>query len=141
MMQALITGDVATFRKLFSQTVINSMSYFDVSGKQPERFYHAFVLGMLVHLMQQYRVKSNQESGLGRYDVVLIPFDTSKVGVIIEFKACDIFYQETLEEAAASALKQIETKQYASELITLGITKITKLAIAFHGKQVLVLEG
>ena len=64
MLESLVTGDIATFRKLFSGFVLTSFSYFDVSGEQPEKFYHAFVLGMLVNLSTRYEVKSNRESGV-----------------------------------------------------------------------------
>src|SRR5947208_3321663 len=78
MLQALIIGDIEMFNDLFSYFVLTSFSYFDVTGKQPEKFYHAFVLGMLVHLINHYEVRSNRESGFGRYDVMLIPHDRSK---------------------------------------------------------------
>ncbi|MCX5925089.1 MAG: AAA family ATPase, partial [Candidatus Dependentiae bacterium] len=89
MLSSLISGDIALFNKLFSNFVITSFSYFDITGNQPEKFYHAFVLGMLVSLADRYHVRSNRESGYGRYDVMLIPHDTTKVGIVIEFKKVD----------------------------------------------------
>jgi hypothetical protein len=113
---------------------------FDVSGQEPEKFYHAFVLGMLVSLSREYALRSNRESGLGRYDVMLIPNDKSKLGIIIEFKKRSKYQKETLEQAVDAALKQIEDKKYAQELNGLGIQKILKLGIAFDGKSVLIKE-
>ncbi|MVX62520.1 AAA family ATPase [Clostridium chromiireducens] len=136
MLNTLITGDIKVFAGLFKDFVINNLSYFDVSGKEPERVYHAFVLGMLVSLSDNYKVKSNKESGYGRYDVMIIPKDTSKIGIIIEFKKIDDFLDDTIEEATRDALKQIEDKKYAQELIENGIKNIIKLAIVFKGKTV-----
>jgi len=79
--------------------------------------YHAFVLGMLISLSEKYEVKSNKESGYGRYDVMLIPKDTSKIGIVLEFKKIDDFLNITIEEATKAALKQIEDMKYEQELI------------------------
>ena len=141
MLKTLITGDIEIFAGLFKQFVINNISYFDVSGKEPERVYHAFVLGMLISLSKNYEVKSNKESGYGRYDVMIIPKDISKIGIIIEFKKIDDFLSDTIEEGTAKALKQIEDKKYETELLEKGIKDIVKLAIVFKGKEVKVTQG
>ena len=86
MLKALISGDIESFEEIFKDYARNSLSYFDVSGDQSEKVYHAFVLGMLIALSNNYEVLSNRESGYGRYDVCIIPRDTSKLGIIIEFK-------------------------------------------------------
>lgn len=112
MLNALIIGDIENFGYLFKKFVINNLSYFDVSGKEPEKVYHAFVLGMLVSLSDKYLVKSNKESGFGRYDVMIIPQSVSKYGIIIEFKKIDELSKESIEEATEKALKQIEDKKY-----------------------------
>ena len=138
MLQSLVTGDSKTFSKLFTKTVMQTFSFFDVGKNEPERFYHAFVLGMLVSLSQTHQIISNRESGIGRYDVMVIPHDISKLGIIIEFKTVDETEQETLESAADNALAQIEEKQYEHELTARGITNIFKLGIAFEGKEVLI---
>jgi Protein of unknown function (DUF1703)./Predicted AAA-ATPase. len=138
MLNTLITGDIKIFAGLFKEFVINNLSYFDISGKEPERVYHAFVLGMLVSLSKDYEVKSNKESGYGRYDVMIIPKDISKIGIIIEFKKIDYFLDDTIEEATKEALKQIEDKKYAQELLSKRIKDIIKLAIVFKGKEVKV---
>jgi len=141
MLRSLISGNIEVFHEIFSDFVIKSFSTFDISGKEPEKFYHAFVLGMLVNLQTTHQIKSNRESGFGRYDVMVIPKDHVQPGIIIEFKKVSHFRKETLEDAARSALKQIEEKQYEQELLDLGIKKIIKLAIVFDGKKTLIQEG
>jgi Protein of unknown function (DUF1703)./Predicted AAA-ATPase. len=141
MLNTLITGNIKIFAGLFKEFVINNLSYFDISGKEPERVYHAFVLGMLVSLSNEYEVKSNKESGYGRYDVMIIPKDISKMGIIIEFKKIDYFLDDTIEEATEEALKQIEEKKYETELVQKGVKNIIKLAIVFKGKEVKVTQG
>ena len=137
-LKSLTTGDIKTFEDILQKYVFNSMSYFDKGGKEPEKVYHAFVLGLLVHLKGSYIVKSNVESGYGRYDISLIPIDKTKKGIIIEFKVVNPNREETLEKALDSALAQIENKQYETELRSLGVLDILKLGIAFHGKKVQV---
>jgi hypothetical protein len=141
MLKSLVTGDIKSFRSLFVNFVLNSFSYFDISGDEPERFYHAFVLGVLVSLENNYQVKSNRESGYGRYDVMIIPRDKNRLGIIMELKKVDQFEDKTLEKAVDAALEQIENKKYETELKDLGINKVLKLGIAFEGKNVLVKEG
>lgn len=140
LLKSLISGDIHKFEELFSDFVLNSFSYFDVTGNEPEKFYHAFVLGLLVDLNKTHHVKSNRESGHGRYDVMIIPKDKTKPGIIIEFKKVSKFRKETLEIAVQEGLKQIEEKGYEQELNDLGIKKVVKLAIAFDGKKVLIKE-
>jgi hypothetical protein len=136
MLNMLITGEIEIFSGVFKQFVINNLSYFDISGTEPERVYHAFVLGMLISLSDKYEVKSNKESGYGRYDVMLIPKDISKIGIVIEFKKIDDFLKTTIEEGSKAALKQIEDLKYSQELVSLGIKNIIKLAIVFKGKEI-----
>ncbi len=138
MLKSLVTGDIATFRKLFTTFVLTSFSYFDITGNKPERFYHAFVLGMLVSLASSYEIRSNRESGYGRYDVMLIPHDTKKPGIVIEFKTVDTYENETLEQAASDALKQIDVQNYAQEITAHGISKVVAIGIAFSGKNVMI---
>jgi hypothetical protein len=138
MLKSLVDGEMETFERYFSSFVLTSFSYFDVSGKNPENFYHAFVLGMLVSLASRYEIKSNRESGYGRYDVMLIPHDQSKLGIVIEFKTVDEYHAETLELAASNALKQIEDKKYAQEMNARGIAAVLAIAIAFSGKKIMI---
>ena len=137
-LKSLITGDVKTFGKVFRDFLLKTMSYFDPTGEEPERVYHAFVLGLLVSLNETHQVKSNRESGYGRYDIMVIPRDASKLGIIIEFKKVEEDENEDLEIAAENALKQIEEKEYDRELIDMGISNILKLGISFSGKKFLI---
>ncbi|MBN1036864.1 MULTISPECIES: AAA family ATPase [Clostridium] len=141
MLNALITGDVETFAGFFKNFVLNNISYFDVSGEEPEKVYHAFVLGMIVSLSDKYEVKSNKESGYGRYDVMLIPKDTSKLGIIMEFKKIDDFMSKSIEKGIEEALNQIEENKYEAELRERNVSNILKLAIVFKGKKIEVVEG
>ena len=98
--------------------------------------YHAFVLGLLVTLEKTHEIKSNRESGFGRYDVMLIPKDSSALGICMEFKKAQ--EHEDLETVAINALKQIEEKKYNRELQNRGIQDILHLGFAFQGKKVLI---
>lgn len=136
LLTSLIKGDIDTFSRLFQEFMWSSFSYFDVAVEESEKIYHMFVLGMLVGLKDRYEVKSNRESGLGRYDVMLIPKSRGDLGIIMEFKKID--RPEKIETAVVSALKQIEDKKYAQELIDRGTTNILYLGFAFEGKEVLI---
>lgn len=136
MLKALLLGDISNFYKIFATTVERTFSFYDVGEDRSESFYHAFVLGMLVYIDKDYEIRSNRESGFGRYDVMIIPKDKSKKGIIIEFKKVDKFEEENFETALEAALKQIEEKRYDSELKALGINDIVKLGVAFKGKEV-----
>ncbi len=138
MLKSLITADIETFEKIFKKFVLASMSYFDVSGNEPEKVYHAFVLGIMLGLSGSYDVKSNRESGYGRYDVTLAPKSKSSHGIIFEFKKIDPGENKTLETACDEALKQIEAKEYKTELKAAGVNKIIEIALAFEGKKVMM---
>ncbi|MGE5343934.1 MAG: AAA family ATPase [Candidatus Omnitrophota bacterium] len=137
MLKALMDGHITIFEEIFSQYVASAMSVFDTAG-DAEKVYHAFVMGLLLWVSPAYQVKSNRESGYGRYDIMIIPNDPSKLGYIIEFKK--VRKNETVKLAIESALKQIEEKKYETDLIEKGITNIKKLAIVFKGKDVYVKE-
>lgn len=141
MIKSLITGEIKIFDKLLRQFVLKSISYFDVGGYEGEKVYHAFVLGMLISLADTHEVLSNRESGYGRYDVMIIPKDISKLGIVIEFKKLDLDDEETLEETADIALKQISDKKYTTTLEGRGITNIREIAIIFKGKEVYIRES
>jgi len=106
----------------------------------PERFYHGFVLGLLVELSGRYEITSNRESGLGRYDVMLKPLHKDDDGIILEFKVYDPKEEAGLEETVEAALRQIEEKKYGQALLNLGVRKenIRKYGFAFEGKKVLI---
>lgn len=134
LLKSLVTGNIEVFSEVFSLLVTNSMSSHDIPQNEPERVYHAFVLALLVALKKTHEIKSNRESGFGRYDVSLIPKDLSLPGVVLEFKK--VSKGGSLEKTAEEALEQIIEKNYASELKNRGIKKILLLGIAFQGKKV-----
>jgi hypothetical protein len=138
MLQSLVTGEVDVFAELFQKLIINAMSSHDLPEEEAERVYHAFTLGLLVALEKTYEVKSNRESGFGRYDVCLIPKNPEDLGVVVEFKK--VRGKETLEQAADLALEQIVEKKYVSELNSRKIAHVLTLGIAFQGKKILVKE-
>ncbi|MEJ8553124.1 AAA family ATPase [Tepidibacter sp. Z1-5] len=138
MLKSLTTGDIETFEEILSEYLIKSASYFDI--EESEKFYHAFVLGILVALNEDYEVKSNRESGYGRYDIMVIPKDQTKLAIIIEFKKVSKRRKETLETAVDKAIAQIKDRNYRQELVDRGINNIIELGIAFEGKEVLVKE-
>jgi hypothetical protein len=143
---ALLCDNVKKMNDYMNKVALKTFSYFDTGKKpsdeaEPERFYHGFVLGLIVELEDTYEIKSNRESGFGRYDVMLKPFNKSDKAFIFEFKVKDKDDDEnTLEDTVKNALSQIEEKQYAQELISLGIPSenIRKYAFAFEGKKVLI---
>ena len=137
MLRALDENNMPIFRRLLNDFVVNSLSYYDTSGRDPEKVYQAFLLGLLVS-NSAYEVSSNRESGLGRYDILLRPRNLSKRGIIIELKLYDPLYDESVEAILDSALRQIEDKQYAATLRQAGVGEILKMAITFDGKQVYV---
>ena len=145
--RALLAGDLEAMNEYMNRVARGSFSYFDTAGDtehaEPEKFYHGFVLGLLVDLSDQYRLTSNRESGLGRYDVMLIPrAHQDRDAVIIEFKVHNPRRERSLQETAANALAQIEKKDYERELTESGIPKhrIRKYGFAFRGKEVLIAE-
>jgi hypothetical protein len=138
MLKALLEGEIDVFEEIFSDYVMKAMSFFDTAA-EPEKVYHAFVMGLFLWLSPAYEVKSNRESGYGRYDIMIIPEEKSKLGFIIEFKKTR--KKETLESAVKSALEQIENQEYQTELLQRGIKNYKKLAIVFKGKEVTVKEG
>lgn len=147
--KAMFAGDIRGMNQYMNRVALNTFSYFDTgsaaSEAEPERFYHGFVLGLLVDNAKNYVVRSNRESGFGRYDVVLEPRDKKDVAVIIEFKVYDKEYdgENELSDTADNALAQIEEKQYATELIAQGIPKehIMRYGFAFQGKKCLIKKG
>jgi hypothetical protein len=140
MLKALIEGDIKLFEKMLRKVVRAVFSYHDFSG-EPGKVYHALVAGLLIWISNTHEVKSNRESGYGRYDIMIIPKGPNQVGCVMEFKTVDKEDNETVETAAAAALAQIEEKKYETELIERGIENIKKLAVVFSGKDVYVKEN
>jgi hypothetical protein len=139
MLKALIEGDVPLFEKMLRKVVAAVFSYHDFGG-EAEKVYHALVTGLLVWITNTHEIKSNRESGYGRYDIMIIPQDPGQTGYVIEFKTVDKEDNETVETAVKAALEQIEARQYETELRARGIKNIKKLAIVFSGKDVYVKE-
>jgi hypothetical protein len=133
---ALRDADGELFSILLSKFMIQSISCHDLHDTEPEKSYHLFVLGMLVVYSESYTVRSNRESGYGRFDIMLIPHDKNRPGIVIEFKKKDD--KETMDQCANRALKQIKEKHYATELRSQGIDKIAFFGIACHNKEVLL---
>ena len=142
--KAMLSGDVKAMNRYMNTVSLATFSYFDTAKNSfaenaPERFYHGFVLGLVVELMGRYKVNSNRESGYGRYDVMLEPLNSEDPAFILEFKAQDSD-EKDLEKTVESALNQIKDKKYESELIARGIEKerIRCYGFAFQGKRVLI---
>jgi len=129
---------VEEFTERLKKYLEETLSIFDTSGKEPEKFYHGLVLGMMVSLSGTHEVKSNRESGYGRYDVMLIPKDPQQLGIILEFKTVRNTAVD-LEQAAHQAMQQIHDRCYEAELKQKGLQHVLKMALAFRGKQVHVL--
>lgn len=147
---ALIDGDLEAMNYYINEVTLNVFSSFDVAGKdesriRPENFYHGFVLGLMAGQRNNYIIKSNRESGFGRYDVMMIPkHSTNEAGkklpaIVLEFKV-KRDSEKSLEEAVEVAHRQIEEKRYDEEILALGIEKerIRHYGFAFEGKKVLI---
>lgn len=143
--RSLLQGDLKAMNAYMNRMSKSMFSSFDGGNKpsgetNPERFYHGFVLGLLVDLAGRYAVASNRESGFGRYDVLLEPLEKEDYGIILEFKVRDPDDEGDLKETVGQALKQIEDKQYEQVLLDHGVSKdrIRKYGFAFEGKKVLI---
>ncbi|MCT4619374.1 MAG: ATP-binding protein [Marinisporobacter sp.] len=137
MFDNLVNGKVEGFERILKKCITSSASYFDI-GKESEKFYHSFVLGMLVMLNNKYKIKSNRESGYGRYDIMMIPKNKEDLGIVIEFKKIDVKDGQNLAVLVDQALEQIDHKNYIQELIDEDIQSIMKLGIAFKGKEIMM---
>lgn len=143
--KALLAGDLKAMNAYMNDVALNTFSTFDAgnrpSGAEPERFYHGFVLGLLVGLRGRYLVRSNRESGYGRYDVMLVPADAAHdPGIVMEFKVRDSDTEASLDQTVVAAKEQIEERAYAAELIEAGVPAdhVRAYGFAFEGKRVLI---
>ncbi len=143
---ALLNDNVRKMNTFMNKVALNTFSSFDSGNKpsdqtEPERFYHGFVVGMVVNMADTYLVRSNRESGYGRYDVMLEPIDKCGKAFIFEFKVLDSDEdEETLEDTLAAAHRRIAEKKYEAELVSHGFApeKIRKYGFAFRGKECLI---
>lgn len=142
---ALLQNDRKAMNVYMNRVALSTFSFFDTGNKpsqenEPERFYHGFVLGLIVELEDRYTITSNRESGFGRYDVMLEPKKSGDDAYILEFKVQDPAEEQDLEATVHSALRQIEEKKYDSALKAKGFTQeqIRKYGFAFQGKKVLI---
>ena len=143
--KALLQGHLKEMNFYMNDVALATFSSFDTGKKpseksQPERFYHGFVLGLLVELKERYQIRSNRESGYGRYDVLLIPMIKTDDAIVIEFKVHDPGEETSLQDTVQSALQQISDKNYDAELLAQGIPakQIRHYGFAFEGKKVLI---
>lgn len=143
--KALLMGDKKAMNAYMNRVALSTFSYFDTGkrpfGEEPERFYHGFVLGLMVELQNRYVITSNRESGFGRYDVMLEPKNPrNDDAIILEFKVYDPDEEDTLQDTVKDALRQIEEKQYAAQLTARDIPAehIRCYGFAFQGKKVLI---
>lgn len=146
--RAMLQGDIRGMNVYMNEISLEIFSSFDTgkrpSSRTPERFYHGFVLGLLVDLRRRYVITSNRESGYGRYDVMLEPRNPKEDdAVLLEFKVFDQTEEATLQDTVEAAVRQIEEKDYAAQLLVRGIPKarIHRYGFAFQGKKVLIGTG
>lgn len=143
--KALLENDVKAMNVYMNRVALTTFSFFDTGRKpsfdhEPERFYHGFILGLIVELEERYMITSNRESGFGRYDVILEPRYAGDDAVILEFKVQDPDEEKSLTDTVEKALRQISEKKYETILIAKGIPedRIRKYGFAFQGKRVLI---
>ena len=147
-LNALLSCDRKAMNAYLNRILVQIASSFDggkkSSNTEPERFYHGLVLGLIAELEGRYHIRSNRESGFGRYDVMMEPVNKEDTAYIFEFKILDLEEQEkTLEDTANAGLRQMEEKKYAEDLFSRGFQEeqIRCYAFAFEGKRVLIKEG
>lgn len=134
LMQALLAGDAEKAQTGLSKFLVSMVSAFDTGAK--ESFYHGFVLGMTAILVPDYEVQSNREAGKGRFDVAVFPKDTSKTGLLFEFKTAAS--EAELTAKADEALQQMAERDYIAPFRARGINEVHQYGVAFCGKQVVL---
>ena len=135
---ALVKGEIDIFEEYLQDFVVTTLSYFDPDREEPEALYLGFIAGLLLNLSPEYRVKTNRESGLGRYDVMVRPEDKNKRAIIIELKSVQRTKHKDPEKAIEEAFLQIEKKRYEKGLLAEGYEDIMKMVIVTDKKEVWV---
>ena len=144
--KALLLGDIDAMNDYMNKVSLHTFSSFDTGGSpdstEPERFYHGFVLGLIVELKDRYVITSNRESGFGRYDIMLKPKNEGGNAIIIEFKVFNPRRDKSLDDTLKTAIQQIREKKYAAALTAEGIPpeRIFSYGFAFKGREVLIGE-
>ena len=133
MMEDLFLGNLNSFINKFKKMYMSAVSYHDTGDS--EKYYHHFMLGVLLTLGDKYIITSNRESGYGRYDIALEPKDKGNYGLIFEFKIGD---KNSIEDKAREALAQINEKKYDISMKNNGVSKVIKIGMAFSGKDVAI---
>ena len=136
LLDGMLKGDEKTFAKTLSLLVTRTLSYHDAGGRMPERVYQAFLLGLFVELEATHHVRSNRESGFGRYDVAVIPKQPASAGVVLELKRIEDEDGETRDQALDAALEQLAARGYRTELQAAGADPIHEYGVVFDGKRV-----
>lgn len=135
--QAIFSKDTQKLQALLEDFMVKSISSIDGAN---EGFYHGMMLGLCAILGNRYKIRSNRESGLGRFDIQLMPLTKGMPGFIFEFKHTKDEHTD-LSALADSALQQIEAKKYDTELRDNGVNSIISIGIAFRGKSAVVRRG
>ncbi|RZI47297.1 AAA family ATPase, partial [Rickettsiales endosymbiont of Peranema trichophorum] len=131
--KSLMDGDMEKFEMYITSYIMQSGSYFDFNKNTPDQVFHVFILGLVVGLRGEYYIRSNQESGLGRFDVVMLPKQSERAGILLEFKATDD--PKKLKAKAKEGLKQVKDKQYLELFKQNGVNEVLAIGLAFCGKQ------
>ena len=137
MVQFLRHGRLKEFAERMQKIFMCSASSFD--SAQDEKYYHMFIFGMMLIMKNDYEIKSNDENGYGRSDLVIKPYDKNKIGFVFEFKVADS--EADLEKKAKEALEQIEEKKYYVPMIEDGIKNVIKIGMAFYKKKICMLTN
>ncbi len=131
--RSLMDGNVVEFKKELSDYIMGTVSYFDLGKNRPEEVFHMFLVGLVMGFKDDYIIQSNRESGLGRVDVMFIPKDKKRRGILLEFKTSATI--ELLLEKAQEALKQIKDRKYKETFKQHNISSVLAIGLAFCGKQ------
>lgn len=133
LVKALFSGNALVVQKLLGKILLTALSYQDPAGKEPEKLYHGFILGMMVHLEHEYDVRSNRESGYGRADMLMRPKKPGKPGVVMELKVRE--EDEAIETVLTEAAEQVRDRKYAADLEAAGASPVFEYAMVFDGKK------